>query len=126
MNSNNGLNNIQALNQNSFNNINLNNDINDEQMTSVFANVLNNPFLVKNLTGSILLNINNRGIKFNNNTNLDSTNNAIKQIKIIKEILDSDEEPIEINLESSKENVKRDKKTIKTNINKIKGKSGKL
>ena len=81
MTSDNRLNNSLTFNPNPFNNIKLNNDnSNNPQFTNALANVLNNPFLIKNLTDSILLNINNRGINLNNNTNICSTNNSIKKM----------------------------------------------
>ena len=95
MDSNNRLNNTQTFNLNPFNINSQQNDNKNAQFSNAIANTLNNPILIQNLTDSILLNINNRGINLKNNNNNTSTtdNNITKNINKKRSSLgDSDDE----------------------------------
>ena len=94
MDSDNRLNNTQTFNLNPFNINNQQNDNKNAQFSNAIANALNNPILIQNLTDSILLNINNRGINLKNNNNTSTTdNNITKNINKKRSSLgDSDDE----------------------------------
>ena len=88
MDSDNRSNNTQTFNLNPFNINSQQNDNKNAQFSNAIANALNNPILIQNLTDSILLNINNRGINLKNNNNTSTTdNNITKNINKKKDLL---------------------------------------
>ena len=127
MESDNRLNNTKTFNLNPFNINSQQNDNNNAQFTNAITNALNNPIVIQNLTDSILLNINKRGINLKNNNNTSTTdNNITKNINKKRFSLgDSDDEILKSDLEYTKVNINGEEKTIKKNLNAIEDKKKK-
>ena len=80
------LNNSISYNTNlnkSLNNLNINNNNynNNYLIENLIANVFKNPLLLQNLTDSILINMNNRGVKLNKSNNLNNEEMQQNNIK---------------------------------------------